>query len=128
MIYGVSRNNRSEIGYEPSSGEIFEHPKSVDKMIINYPPIYSNFKYGHSHNIIYTHSNQNSKFVFKPKFRENFRQTNQRGPKRIWVPKDKIIYVADVLSSHVKTPTMDSGKWRLSSHKGKKVYVPKSGT
>ena len=64
----------------------------------------------------------------KPKFTQNFRKTNPRGTKKIWVPKDKIIYVADVLSNKMKTPILDSGHWILTSHAGKKVYVPKLGT
>ena len=97
-------------------------------MTINYTPLYSNFKFGHSHDIKYTRTNQNMKVLNKPKFTQNFRKTNTSGPKKIWVPKDKIIYVADVLRSKVKTPNLDSGRWMLTSHEGKKVYVPKIGT
>lgn len=61
----------------------------------------------------------------KPKFTHNFRKANSSGPKKIWVPKDKIVYVADVLSNKVKTPIITYGQWMLSSHNGKKVYVPK---
>lgn len=44
----------------------------------------------------------------KPKVVKNSRRTNKRGP-IIWVPKDKIIYVVDILSSSVETPIMVSG-------------------
>lgn len=56
MIYGVSRNNRKGIGYEPPLGKFSEPPKAVDDMIIKYTPLYSNFKFGQSRDIIYTSS------------------------------------------------------------------------
>lgn len=128
MIYGVSRNNRKGIGYEPPSGKFSETPKSVEDMVIKYTPLYSKFKFAHSHDIKYTSSDQKFKDLNKPKFPVNFRRTNPKGPKKIWVPKDKIVYVADVLSNQVKTPVLVPGLWVLTTHDGKKVYVPKSGT
>ena len=128
MIYGVSRNNRKGIGYEPPFENFSEPPKAVDDMIIKYTPLYTNFKFGHSHDIKYTSSVQRFKDPNKPKFPVNYRRTNPKGPKKMWVPKDKIVYVADVLSSQVKTPILVPGLWMLAAHDGKKVYVPKSGT
>ena len=52
--------------------------------------------------------------------------TNKSGPKQIWVPKDKIIFVADILHSKVKTPIMVPGQWLLTSHYGRKAYVPRT--
>ena len=92
MIYGVSRNNRSGIGYKPPSGKIFERPKSVDEMIIKNTPLYSSFKYGHPHDIKLTRPNQNILPVYKPKFKQNFRKSNLNGPKQIWVPKKWLIW------------------------------------
>lgn len=128
MIYGVSRNNRKAIGYEPPSGKSSEPPKAVDDMIIKYTPLYSNFKFGHSHDIKYTSSDKKFKDLNKPKFPVNYRRTNPKGPKKMLVPKDKIIYVADVLNSQVKTPVLVPVLWVLTTHDGKKFYVPKSGT
>ena len=127
MIYGVSRNNRKGIGFIPTS-EKREPPVSVDDMVIKYTPLYDKFKYGHSHDIKYTSSVNKFKDPIKPKFPVNLRKTNPKGPKKMWVPKDKIFYVADVLSSKVQTPIMVPGLWVLSTHDGKKVYVPKPGT
>lgn len=118
MIYGVSRNNRSGIGYEPPSGERFEHPKSVDEMIIKTTPLYSNVKYGHPHNIKFTRPDQNTIPIYKLKFKQNFRKSNLCGSKQRWVPKNKIIYVADILSNKVATPILESGNWILSAHNG----------
>lgn len=128
MIYGVSRGNRRGIGYEPSSGIGSNRPKYVDEMIIKNTPLYSSFKYGHPHDIKFTRPDQNIKLVCKPKLKQNFRKSNIRGPKKVWVPKHKIIYVADVLSSKVTTPILRSGQWMLTTHNGKKVYLPKLGT
>lgn len=128
MIYGVSRNNRSGIGYKPPSGKRFERPKSVDEMILKYTPLYSQFKYGHAHDLKYTRSGEIFKYAYQPKFQEKIRKTNKRGPKRIWVPKDIIIFVADVLSKNAKTPPLETGKWMQTSHKGKRVYIPKDAT
>ena len=46
----------------------------------------------------------------------------------MWVPKDKIIHVADIFSSKAKTPIMVPGLWLLMTHDGKKACVPKLGT
>lgn len=85
MIYGVSRTNRRWIGYETPFGKRSEPPKPVDEMIIKYTPMYSNFKYGHSHDIKYTRSDKKFKDLNKPKFALNYRKTNPRGPKKMWV-------------------------------------------
>lgn len=129
IIYSVSRNNRCGVGYEPPFRETCKHPISVDEMIINYTPLYSHFKYGHSHDLKYTSSFE--KFIkplSQPKFRENFRQTNKSGPKKICVPKEKIAFDVGVLSCKEKLPSLENVKWRLSSNKGKKVYVQKGVT
>lgn len=42
----------------------------------------------------------------------------------MWVHKYKMIYVADILSSEVKTPIIVSGLWMLAAHDGKKAHVP----
>lgn len=45
----------------------------------------------------------------------------------MWVPKDKMIYIIYILSSKVKTPIIVPRIWMLSTYKGKKAYVPRSG-
>ena len=54
-------------------------------------------------------------------------KTNHKGP-GIWVPKSKIIYVADILNGATETPVMVPGQWMLTTHDGRKAYVPRSGT
>ena len=90
-------------------------------MIIKFTPLYSTFNYGHLHDLKYTRTDLCTKDYDKPKVNHNFKVSNIRGPKKIWVPKDKIVCVADVLCSNVKTPNVTNERWRLSSHKGKKV-------
>ncbi|XP_058754629.1 uncharacterized protein LOC131627789 [Vicia villosa] len=45
-------------------------------------------------------------FAPKPKVFKNSGKSNKKGPKKLWVSKKLIIYVADILSSKVKTPVM----------------------
>ncbi|XP_058771733.1 uncharacterized protein LOC131645090 [Vicia villosa] len=155
MIYAVSGNNRVDIGYE---GEIPYKLESVANMKISYKPLYNQFKFGHSHDIRLTshaqsfhlthtkkhvtqskkyHGTQNKKYhtvppvkyFAKPKFNQNLRRTNKKGPKKMWVPKEKIISVADILGGKEdrKQNVMVPGLWVLATHDGKKVYIPRPG-
>src|SRR3954470_21106688 len=79
-------------------------------MIIEYKPLYEQFKYGHSHDIKQTshfnsfHLIQTKKHVVahsgktyvKSQFNQKVRKTNPKGPKRMWVLKEKIIPIADM--------------------------------
>ncbi|KAL5158923.1 hypothetical protein HKD37_15G043299 [Glycine soja] len=47
-------------------------------------------------------------------------RTNKRGPKKLWVPKNKIIHVACVLDSKKRLPTMVPGQWQLTTHDKRK--------
>src|SRR4051812_15289121 len=143
MIYGVSGNKRIDIGFK---GETPYKLETVDEMIIKYKPLYEKFKHGHSHDIKNTsHSHsfhithtkkytvaQSRKSYVKPhaksQFDQNFRRTNPKGPKRMWVPKDKIIPVANLLQSSKDKHVMVPGLWMFTTHDGKKVYVPRPGT
>src|SRR4051812_763496 len=155
MIYGVSGNKRIGVGYEGDTPHKFE---PVDDMKITYKPLYEQFKYGHSHDIRLTthaqsfHTTHTKKHVTqpkiyhtakpkeyhdvppvnyyaKPKFNQNLRKTNKKGPKKLWVPKEKIISIADILGSkedkaqNVMVPRL----WVLATHDGNKVYVPRPG-
>lgn len=44
------------------------------------------------------------------------------------VPKNKIIYITDILSSQVEIPVMVPRHWVLMTHDQKKTYVPRVGT
>jgi len=56
---------------------------------------------------------------------KSLRKTNMKGPKTVWVPKEKIIPFADILNPNKKTQILELEKWMLTIHKGKKVYIPK---
>src|SRR4051812_32720011 len=127
-------------------------------MKITYKPLYDQFKYGHSHDIRLTlhaksfHVTHTKKHVTKPrkyhaakpkeyhvvphviyhakpKFNQNLRKTSKKGPKKLWVPKEKIISVADILGSKEGKAklVMVPGLWVLAAYDGKKVYVPRPG-
>jgi len=52
-------------------------------------------------------------------------KTSNKRPKKIWVPKQKIIYVVNMLDSRKETLIMVPGQWLLMTHDMRKVYVPK---
>src|SRR4051812_37370013 len=147
MIYGVSGNRRFGFGYEGDTSHKFE---PVDDLKITYKPLYDQFKYGHAHDIRLTshaqkfntvhtkkhvtqpkeyHAVPPVKYSAKPKFNQSLRKTNKKGPKKLWVPKEKIISVADILGSKEdkKQNVMVPGLWVLATHDGKKVYIPRPG-
>lgn len=78
MIYGISGNNRSGIGYEAPYGKESYHSKSVDDMTIKVTPLYSRFEYGHTQDIKYTNTNYSTKFYDKPKFNQNIKMSNNK--------------------------------------------------
>jgi len=55
----------------------------------------------------------------------SWRKTNMKGPKTMWVPKEKIISLANILHPNKKTQILELGKWMFTIHKGKKVYIPR---
>src|ERR1044072_749768 len=59
--------------------------------------------------------------------RTSGKKTNKRGPRK-WVPKNKIFFLADILDRSCETPVMAPGQWKLVTHKGRKAYIPKTGT
>src|SRR4051812_24469445 len=155
MIYGVSGNRSFGFGYEGDTSHKFEH---VDDLKITCKPLYDQFKYGHAHDIRLTshaykfntvhtkkhvtHSKKYHadnpkeyhvvppvKYFAKPKFNQNLRRTNKKGPKKLWVPKEKIISVADILGGKEdkQQNVMVPGLWVLATHDGKKVYIPRPG-
>ena len=48
---------------------------------------------------------------------------NTKGPKKIWIPKKKVIPIADVLDTKKKTPIMVPRQWLLTPYDRRKVYV-----
>lgn len=87
--------------------------------VINSKALYFHLTYGHTHNIYFAH---------KLWVNKTFGRTNHKGSKKMWVAKNKIIYVIDILSSQVETP--NHGTWTLDAltHDEKKAYVSRVGT
>ena len=104
MIYGVSGNNRRGIRYETTKGKETYIPKHVAKMTFTYKPLNKHFKFGHTHDSKYTPHSGSS--YANPKCKQNFKSSNPKGSKKRWVPKDKIIHVANVLNNSVEIPVM----------------------
>lgn len=140
MIYGVSKNGTRGIGYdfvEEYNSEKDDKPKTLHSHFFPYGKQNGVMPKGktfakpkakakaHSH---FNHAYMYKYHAHKPKFVKIFRKTNQKGPKFFWIPKDKIIYVVDILSSTVETPIMVSGLRMLTIHDRKKAYVLKPGT
>lgn len=140
MIYGVSRNETRGIGYDSDEESDFEKDDKSNTPKAHFVP------FGKQNDVIpkgitlskpkpktKPHTRSNHAFMYKypahkPKFVKSSRKTNPKGPRKIWVPKDKIIYVANILSSGVKTPVMIPELWMLAAYDGEKAYVPKPGT
>jgi len=51
-------------------------------------------------------------------------KANTKGPKTVWVAKEKILPLADILNPNKKTQISELGKWMFTFHKGNKVNIP----
>ena len=41
----------------------------------------------------------------------------------MWIPKEKILPLTNILNLNKKTQKLELGKWMLAIHKDKKVYI-----
>src|ERR1044072_4954416 len=146
LIYGISNNNRKGLGYS----EPYENHKNMNKKPKS---LYEKFVPSGTHvrSSEPTHSKgsrrqpQKRNKSVRPKAHAQIplkypaakspkvlrtsgkKKTNKKGPRR-WVPKNKIVYLADLLDSTKETPIMVPGQWVLTTHDGRKAFVPKAGT
>lgn len=88
-------------------------------MVIKLKVMYSHFTYGQTHDTY---------FAQNPWVDKTSGNTNHKGPKKMWVPKNKKIYILDILSNTIETSIMVHGLWVPSEHDGKNVFVPRVGT
>lgn len=136
MIYGVSRNRTRGIGYdsdEESDSEKYDEPNTLQSNFVPLGVVPKGKKKLKPKAKAKTHSRFNHAFMYKytaqkPKFVKNYGKINLKGHKKLQVPKDKIIYVAYILSSRVKKLVNVPGLWMLVAHDWKKAYVPKPRT
>src|ERR1044072_6943118 len=121
LIYGVSRNNKKGLGYS----EPYENHKTLNKKPKDlYELFVPSGTHGGSSEPTHSEGSQrqpqkkikssrtksHAQIPLKysaaqaPKVpRTSGKKTNKRGPRK-WVPKNKIIYLADILNSSIKTP------------------------
>jgi hypothetical protein len=120
LIYGVSRNDRKGLG-------CIESIKPDKSQKVKPKPLYVHFVLAGTELDTSAQTQKHTKdknYVLKPKYHaqishdypsakrpkvvRNSRKANKRGPKK-WVPKDKIIYGADILNNSAETPVMVPG-------------------
>src|ERR1044072_7834903 len=144
LIYGVSRNQNKGLGYSESSKKcetsntkpkaLYEHFVPSSTQIRSSEHVHSKGSQRqpqkkNKSSRTKNHAQRASDYS-KVKTPITFRSsggTNKKGPRK-WVPKDKIIYLADILSSSIETPIMVPGQWMFATHDGRKAYVPRTGT
>lgn len=140
MIYDISRNGTREIGYDSDEESNSEKDDKLKTLHSHFVPsgkqngvVPKGKTFSKPKAKVKAHSCFNYAYMYKYpahelKFVKNSGKTNQKGPRKLWVPKDKIIYVADILSSAVETSIMVPGIWMLATDDGKKAYVPNPRT
>src|ERR1044072_5908834 len=143
-IYGVSRNKKKGLGYsEPYEKHktLNVKPKALYEQFVpsgthvrSSEPVQSGGsqrrpqkKNKSSRAKSYAQTLLKYSAAQAPKVPRTSGKTNKRGPRK-WVPKDKIIVLADILDSSSETPVMVPGQWMLVTLKGRKAYVPRTGT
>lgn len=140
VIYGVSKNKTMGVGYDSndkSNSEKQDNPNTLQSYFVPYgkqngvmpkgiiaskPKAKTKPRSCFNYAYMYSYPAQKSKFV------KNYGKTTPKGPRKMWVPKHKIIYVKDILSSRIETQVMVPVLWMLAAHDGKKAYIPKPGT
>ena len=145
LIYGVSNSNKRGVGHsEPYENHkiLNKRPKAMHEKFVPSGTYVRNSTSTHSESSQRQLQKRNKNSTVKPHVqiplkyhvalapkvqRTSGKKTNKRGPRR-WVPKSKIILLADILSSSSETPVMVPGRWMLVTHKGRRAYVPRSGT
>src|ERR1044072_4799748 len=138
LIYGVSRNKMKGLGFSESSEERKNtKPKALYEYFVPSGTEIRSSEHAHSEGSQRQPQKKNKSSRTKrvhdyskvkiPRTLRSSGRTNNRGPRK-WVPKDKIIYVADILSSSIETPIMVLGQWMFATHDGRKAYVPRTGT
>src|ERR1044072_106045 len=142
LIYGVSRNNKKGLGYSGPQKENEDNNKKPKPLFDHFVPSGTEVRTSDSDQAEISNSqkrNKSSKAKPHAQVPLKYSKTrasqvsrtsgkaNPKGPRR-WVPKNQIIYLADILDSAYETPVMVPGQWLFATHDGRKAYVPKSGT
>src|ERR1044072_75274 len=144
LIYGVSNNNQKGLGHSESdekSNTLSKKPKALYEQFVSSGTYAGSSEFTHSKSSQRQLQERNKILVTKPHVqiplkypvaqapkvsRTSGKKTNKRGPRK-WVPKNKIVFLADILNSSSETPVIVPGQWMLVTHKGRKAYVPRIG-
>src|ERR1044072_15989 len=137
----ISRNLKNGLGYSESCKTLNTKPKALYEHFVPSGTHVRSFEPGSSKGGKRRPQNKDKSLRNKPhaqialdyskvKAHRTLRssgKTNKKGPRK-WVPKNKIFYFADVISSSIGTSSMISDQWMLVTHKRRKAYVPRTGT
>ena len=142
LIYGVSRNNKNGLGYSGPQKVNEGNSKKLKPLYDQFVPSGTEVRTSDSDQAESSKSQKRNKSsktkphaqvplkypkTRAPQVPRTSGKTNPKGPRR-WVPKNQIVYLADILDSASETPVMVPGQWLFVTHDGRKAYVPKSGT
>ena len=119
LIYGNNGNiGTTGLGYiEPLKSVKTDFVNTSACPKLNKHSVCSYCKNRNQNHMCYVCNKKKGKHPFK---------TNKKGPKKIWVPKDQIIYVADMLHSRIEKQVMVPGQWVFTTHDRRKAYVPRA--
>src|ERR1044072_3051301 len=129
LIYGISRNKKKGLGYSEPYGKhktlntkpktLYEHFVPSGTHVRSFEPVHSEGgqrqpqkKNKSSRTKPHAQIALDYSEARAPKVFRTSGKTNKKGPRK-WVPKDKIIYLADILNSSIEAPVMVSGQWML---------------
>jgi hypothetical protein len=146
LIYGVSNSNKKGLGYSETyenHKNLNEKPKALYEQFVPSGTHVRSSEPTHSEGSRRQPQKRNKSLKTKahaqiplkypaakpPKVLRTSgkKKTNKKGPRR-WVPKNKIVYLADLLDGTKETPIMVPGQWVLTTHDGRKAFVPRAGT
>src|ERR1044072_974698 len=141
LIYGVSRSLKNGLGYSESCKTLNTKPIALYEHFVPSGTHVRSSEPGSSKGGKRRPQNKDKSLRNKPhaqieldyskvKAHRTLRssgKTNKKGPRK-WVPKNKIIYFADIINSSIRTSSMTSDQWRLVTQKGRRAYIPRTGT
>src|ERR1044072_1299263 len=124
LIYGVSRNNKNGLGYSGPQKENEGNSKKLKPLYDQFVPSDIEVRTSNSDQDESSKSQKRNKSseakphaqvplkypkTRAPQVPRTSVKANPKGPRR-WVPKNQIVYLADILDSASKTPVMVPGQ------------------
>ena len=145
LTYGRTPFNRSGLNFDPDK-EVNKNPYNIPASICRRcgvsghievackaPPVSGIKTQNKRGNRPRNRSKPQGKTDFpKNKFSNPIQQKrvkpNKKGPKKIWVPKSQIVFVADILNRKAEDFKLVPGQWMLATYDRKPIYVPRHQT